>query len=210
MSTTLVIYGAGGHGKSVVDLAVACGYENLCILDDNPRKIRLLKWSVESSAGFLDNAGKAFEFVVAIGDNAARRCRYDQLSAAGGTAVTLLHPRAWVSPFASLGGGTVVFGGAIVNADGRIGANCIINTQAGVDHDCIVADHVHVGPGAGLAGGVQVGNGSFIGMGARLLPGVQLGERTVIGAGAIVRHNIPADARAYGIPARVVEPSKKS
>jgi sugar O-acyltransferase (sialic acid O-acetyltransferase NeuD family) len=203
LNKTLVIYGAGGHGKSVLDVAFACGIERFRILDDRPGPSDLLNWPVELASGFSAQHALPFEFIIAIGDNAIRRRCFDRLMAAGGIPIALVHPRACVSSFARIGPGSVIFGGVVINADARIGLNCIINTQSGIDHDTVVSDHAHIGPAAGLAGGVHVGCAAMIGMGARLLPGIEVGDEAVIGAGAVVCDNIPAHARAYGIPARV-------
>ena len=62
-------------------------------------------------------------------------------------------------------------GGVVINADTAIGKHCIINTNASVDHDCVVEDFVHISPNSGLAGGVEVGEGSQIGIGASVIRG---------------------------------------
>src|SRR3989442_13863037 len=40
----------------------------------------------------------------------------------------VIHQTAWVSPSASLGEGTVVMAGAVVNSGARIGNHCVVNT----------------------------------------------------------------------------------
>ena len=52
--------------------------------------------------------------------------------------------------------------------------------------------------------GVTIGAGAWIGAGAKILDGVTVGEHAVVGAAAVVRENVPANAIAVGIPARVV------
>jgi acetyltransferase-like isoleucine patch superfamily enzyme len=84
-----------------------------------------------------------------------------------------------------------------------IGDDCIVNTSASVDHDCVVGDHVHLCPGVHLAGAVNVGSGTMIGTGAVILPVIQIGKGCVVGAGAVVNRDLPDGVIAFGVPARV-------
>ena len=43
-----------------------------------------------------------------------------------------------------------------------------------------------------------------------LIAPIEIGERAKTGAGAVVTHSVPADALAYGVPARVHQPGAKS
>ena len=52
--------------------------------------------------------------------------------------------------------------------------------------------------------GVTIGAGAWIGAGAKILDGVTIGDRAIVGAGAVVREDVPANAVAVGVPARVV------
>jgi sugar O-acyltransferase (sialic acid O-acetyltransferase NeuD family) len=99
-------------------------------------------------------------------------------------------PRAHVSRHATVGSGTIIMHGAIVNAGARIGNNCIINSRALVEHDAIVEDHCHISTGAILNGGVSVGSGSFVGSGSVIKQGVTVGRNCLIGMKTGLRHNL--------------------
>lgn len=203
MKLPLVLFGASGHGKVVMDAALECGLEVALVADDQPSRQTLLGVRVVSSdAPEFRNLG-GFSFVVSIGANQARARVYARLLALGGEPTTLVHPRAVVSRHATLGGGTVVLAGAVVNAGAVIEENSILNTACSVDHDCVVGKHAHLCPGVRLAGGVFVGEGSMIGTGASVIPGQRVGEWSRVGAGAVVVRNLPERVIAFGVPARV-------
>jgi len=107
----------------------------------------------------------------------------------------VVSPRGHVSRHASLGPGSIVMHGAIVNACARVGRNCILNSRALVEHDAVIEDHCHISTGALVNGGARVGAGSFVGSGSVLREGIALGERSLVGMGLVVRKSHPAQSR---------------
>jgi sugar O-acyltransferase (sialic acid O-acetyltransferase NeuD family) len=138
-----------------------------------------------------------------IGDCHARLGRLKTLLDLGCTAPVLVHPRAVVAQSATLGPGSQVIAGAVINPEARLGMAVIVNTGATVDHDCLIEDGVHLAPGVHLAGNVTVGEGTFIGIGAVVTPGIRIGRHCTIGAGSVVIRDLPDSATAYGVPANV-------
>ncbi len=198
----LIVFGASGHGKVVLDTAFEQGHTVSLVVDDKPACTTLLGVRVVSSEAAEFRELRAFAFVVGIGDNLDRARVFERLLRLGGTPATLIHPRATVSSRATLGAGTVVLAGAVVNAGAAIRENCILNTACSVDHDCVLGPHVHICPGARLAGGVTVAEGTMVGTGAVVIPGRRLGRRCLVGAGAVVIRDVPDETVAMGVPAR--------
>ncbi len=200
----LLILGAGGHSKVVAETALAAGIATrITFLDDRPLQ-SVLGFSV---LGPLDHAldqstKEQFPIaLVAIGHQATRLLWIKKLQAAGYLLPSLVHPTAWVSPSAQIGSGSVVFAQAAVQAQAVIGIGAILNTSCSVDHDCELADVVHICPGARLAGEVQVGARSWVGIGASVIQQIHIGADVVVGAGAAVVHNLPDGVTAVGVPA---------
>ncbi|MCW1069429.1 hypothetical protein OJ604_11540, partial [Streptococcus anginosus] len=52
-----------------------------------------------------------------------------------------------------------------------------------------------------------LGNGVMVGAGAKILGPVHIGDGSQVGANAVVVHDVPAEATAVGIPARVRTPA---
>jgi acetyltransferase EpsM len=199
----LIIYGAGGHGKVVIDIARRAAMPVGLLLDDKVTEAEFAGVKVADPQAMHWDALGPFSFLVAIGDNTCRERIFDQLCSRGGVPRTLIHPFSALSPDAQLGRGVCVCAGAVINPGANVGDNCIINTSASIDHDCIVEKHSHLCPGVRLAGNVIVGARTMIGVGASVLPGVRIGEGCRVGAGAVVHRDLPAHVVAVGVPARV-------
>ena len=203
----LLIVGAGGHGKVVADTAYESGnWEKIAFLDDRyPLLKSLVIWPV------LGNIFQASMFrdeysniVVAIGDNALRFELVHRFLGMGFFLPVIIHPTAFVSRFAHIGLGSVIFAQVATNAGAHIGIGSIVNTGATIDHDCLVGDGVHISPGVHLAGSVKVGNCSWIGIGSSILPQICIGENVVVGAGAAITANIPNDVTVVGVPGKTI------
>ncbi|ANG61795.1 acetyltransferase [Marinobacterium aestuarii] len=202
----LAILGASGHGKVLADMAELVGWGETVFFDDAwPGLEKAGQWRVEGDTRALTAAVAAYDgVIVAIGDNLVRLDKQRLLAESGGALVSLIHPQASVSRYASIGAGSVVMAGAVINVDAHVGKGCIINTGATVDHDCELGDGVHLSPGVHLAGGVKVGRASWIGIGASVKQLVSIGDGVVVGAGAAVVQNLPDRCTALGVPARIV------
>lgn len=207
----LLIVGAGGHGKVVLDVVRAAGrYEPVGFLDADPALAGQSRGGVPvlGPVNLLPKLrSKARHAVVAIGDNRTRHRYAAELRGQGFTLVSAVHPSAVVSPAASLGENVVIAAHATVCTEARLDDLVILNTAAVVDHEGHVGVAAHVGPGALLAGRVRVGSMAFVGMGAKVIQCLSVGEGATIGAGAVVTHDVPAGATVVGVPARVIKVS---
>ncbi|WP_159566745.1 acetyltransferase [Budvicia diplopodorum] len=200
----LIIFGAGGHGKVIADLASLMGYKEINFYDDSyPQRTYLSRWPILGTCqSLLDNPLPNADYVVAIGHNITRLKIFNSLKLLGVNQPILIHPFTSISQYSSIGEGTVICAGVCISADTSIGNACILNTGCTVDHDCILSDGVHISPGANVAGGVSIGECTWIGIGAAIRQSIEISSHAIVGAGATVIRHVDIGQMVLGTPAK--------
>jgi UDP-perosamine 4-acetyltransferase len=208
-----VILGGGGHARVLVDALTSGGLGLSCvILDADSSKWGSRLYDVPILGGDELLPGLAqrgvVHFVVGLGstgDNRNRRRLFELGLAHGLKPVTVMHPTAVCSRWATVGVGCQLLPGSIVNAGSRLGTNVLINSGAIVEHDCVLGDHVHVATGARLASTVRVAAEAHIGAGASVRQCIAIGEGAIVGVGAAVVTDVLPFTTVVGVPARPLE-----
>ena len=193
------IYGAGGHGKIVLDAMQKSKLKCEGFIDDQVLK-EWMDLPVFASS-FLNDLNN-IELHIAIGNCKAREevvNKFQNLKF-----VSIYHPNAIISSRAKIEVGTFLAAGSIIGPDAKVGKHSIVNHHAVIDHDCSVGDFCHIAPHVSLGGGVKVGQGVLIGAGAIVLPGMKIADYVTVGAGSIVTNDIASGVTVVGNPARAI------
>jgi sugar O-acyltransferase (sialic acid O-acetyltransferase NeuD family) len=189
-------------------LAASAGLSLEGLIDDIPGNAdhAIANLRVIGSSGDLERLAREGIEAVALGFGAGRgrAAVVDRVLTAGLALPTLVHRTAIVALSAELGAGCQVLPGALIGPGTRLGRGSLVNTGAIVEHDCVLEDGAVVYSGAVLAGRVTVGSDAEIGAGATVAPDVRLGAGCRVGAGAAVIADVPNQATAVGVPARVL------
>jgi UDP-N-acetylbacillosamine N-acetyltransferase len=208
LTKRLVIIGAGGHGKVAADCAEAMGsFSEIVFLDGvYPAVTEVEHWPVLGKGDDLSTFNDSSSvFFVAIGNNQTRASLLTAINRVAGEIATLIHPSAVISPYVTIGEGTLVCANAVINIASNIGRGCIINTSSSVDHDCNIGDYVHLAPGTKLAGAIHIGQYSFVGIGGLIIPGLVIGRHCILGAGSTLLDDLPDGSVAVGSPAKIIK-----
>lgn len=196
----MLLYGAGGHAKVIIDCLLSQKIEIQGLFDDKSDLVSLNGYDV------LGPYDEKYMFdhkvVVAIGDNVIRENIVKKIKHKFGQAI---HTSAIISNYSTVDEGSVVLHNVVLQSGSKIGKHCIINTRSSVDHDSVVEDFVHISPNVTLCANVKVGRGSHIGAGATVLPNMTIGKKCVIGAGAVITQNLPDYSLVVGVPGKVIK-----
>ena len=194
----MILFGASGHAKVIIDILEGNGVQVEKIYDDNPRTDNIFGIGVEHSSQIGENKAA----IISVGNNTNRKKISEKYKFQYQIAV---HKTAAISVHSKIGEGTVAMANVAVNPSVEIGKHCIINTGAVLEHDCKISDFAHISPNAALAGNVEVGEGTHVGIGASVIQGIKIGKWATIGAGAVVIKDVPDFAVVVGSPARIIK-----
>jgi sugar O-acyltransferase (sialic acid O-acetyltransferase NeuD family) len=194
----IAIFGYGGHGKVVEDIAKISGYKKIYLYDDKVEGIK-----IKGNFNNLLNSKIDFQNIfIAIGDNNTRK-KYASKIEKKFKLNTFIHSRSFISQNVIIGNGSIIMPGVTINTNVKIGKGCIINTGAIIDHETEIGDFVHIGPSVTIGGQAIVGDLSWIGIGANILNNVNIEDKVIIGGGSLVNKNAKSNKTYFGVPAKL-------
>ena len=210
-SKPVIILGAGGHSKVLIDLLK---YYNITIIGITDPDSSLHGKSI-MGVPVIGNDHLVLEYqpdsillvngIGLTGQTSRRKQIFEAFKKQNYCFLNVVHPNSVLASDVKTAEGVQIMAGAVIQTGTVIGANTIINTRASIDHECIIGSHVHIAPGATICGGVTIEDSVFIGAGATVIQGVHLGANSIVAAGAVVTCDVPEGVIVMGVPAKVVE-----
>ena len=188
----LVLIGAGGHARSIIDLVESTNAWEIIGLIGQSHEIGsfVLNYPVLGTDSILEDVYKdCSHALLSIGQLTSsnlRRRLVSSLSDIGFDFPVIVSPHAVVSTHASLGDGTTVGHNCVINSSASIGSHCIINSCSLIEHDVVIDSFCHVSTGVIINGGTSIGSDSFIGSGSILREGLSLPVESIVSAGTRV------------------------
>ena len=212
MTTDIVIIGTGGQGRECLDIVDAmnedgASFNVIGFVDDSPtvtsrQLIERLGYSILGTVDSFLASPKRAQVCIGIGSGKIRHRIDQRLHAAHVDSPILVHPSSTLGSRVVLGNGSVIWAGARLTTNIRMGRHVHINQNATIGHDCSLSDYVTVNPLAAVSGNVQVGTASMIGAGAVVLQGLNVADNAAVGAGACVTRHVEEGSVVTGVPAQ--------
>lgn len=215
MTTSVVIIGAGGFGREVLDIVDAIAadgvdLEPIGFVDDgevNPDVLARLGAEVLGGAGVLADLPRGTRYVVAVGSAPVRRLLVGRAEEAGLTPITLVHPSATQGRDVEIGTGSIICAGVRMTTNIRIGMHCHVNLNSTIGHDSVLDDFVSINPLVAISGNVRVCEDTMLGTGSAVLQGLAVGPGVAVGGGAVVVKDVQPGQTVVGIPAKPLRSS---
>ena len=201
MNKTIDIIGFGGHSKVILDVAKFNNYNVFNFHHENKKLDKTSKEYNILNTIIIENITN--DTIIAIGNNHVRQKLSIELSFSN--FIILKHPSAIIGNDVQIDIGTVIMAGVIIQPGTKIGKHCIINTGACIDHDVVIQDFVHIAPRCSIAGGVEIGEGTFLGIGTIVKNNINIGSWSIIGAGSVVVKDLISNITAVGNPAHIIK-----
>lgn len=208
---SLLIIGAGGMGREVVDMIRASAqerdgarYTDIAFIDDALTPGSLV-YGVKVAGDRMMLGGLkpgTVELCVAVGDPLTRREIIDDIERYGHRFATIIDPTAMVRPTAIIGEGVLVSARAFVSCNVSLESHAVVSFGAIVGHDAVVGRYAFIGPRAVVCGAVRIAEGAIVGAGASLHPGVKVGRWAKVAVGAAAFGHVEERATMFGNPAR--------
>ena len=201
----MILIGYSGHAFVVYGILQLAGKQATGYCDVEEKEYNPFNLVYEGSET-SDEAIKKLQttdFFIAVGDNQVRHKIYHQLSKQNMLPANAIHPSAVIDASAGIADhGVMIAAQVSINPLASIGKGAICNTGCIIEHECVVGEFAHIGPGAVLCGNVKIGEGTFVGANSVIKQGITIGKNAMIGAGAVVVKNVADNVTVVGVPAK--------
>ncbi|TLS66735.1 acetyltransferase [Mariprofundus erugo] len=204
MSLDVIIIGGGGHARVVLDTLRSMQANVIGYLAPTKASRMPVEYLGDDSSirKYSSTDVELANGLGSVGSQNLRSMVYNRFKERGYRFTTLIHPAAIVAADAEFEEGCQVMAGSVVQTGVYCGENVLINTRAGVDHDCTIGANTHVSVGVTLSGDVSIGSHVHLGAGSTVIQGISIGDYSVVGAGAVVIADVGSDQTVVGVPAR--------
>lgn len=194
------------HFLYITDILSSHGLNPVFHIFDNQGRYDSNSWQIPFQHEFIHSPQQIEHGVFCLSNPSGKRDMFRQLHLDINQFITLIHAKAFVSPFAMIGNGVRIDAFSVVDGLANVGDFVNVKPNVFIGHHVHIGDFCTIQPSAAIAGGCKIGTAVTIGIGASLINDVAIGDGTIIGAGSVVTKNIPAGVLAHGNPCRVMRP----
>lgn len=204
----VVLIGAGGGSRDLLDILEACGREVVGYIVDPqfaPRETMVNGRPVLGGFDWLEQHADCVQVICGVGASEQRFRLIQRALALGATFCSVVHPTAILTSRVEIGEGSSIAAGCVLTNNIRIGKHVQINVACTISHDTVVEDFVTLSPGVHVAGNVILRTGCFLGIGANVIEKRTVGAWSIVGAGSTITKDVPPNTTVVGVPGRVIK-----
>lgn len=201
MRKKIIIFGCGGHARSIISaIREKEPLTEIILVDEYAKQDEIIMGCTVCCNYELQTDDCYF---LGVGNNEKRKEKAEHLEKkCGGILVSIFSEYAVIRQDARIESGVFIGANAYVGPQTKIGRHTIINTSSVVEHEAVIGNYVHIAPNATICGKTKIGDGVFCGAGCTVIDNINVCDHTVIGAGAVVIQNIVTPGTYIGVPAR--------
>ncbi len=118
--------------------------------------------------------------------------------------VTVVHPKACISPLAKIGKNVLIMAGVVITGNAVIGDHVCLLPNSVIHHDVEVGDYSMIASNSTVAGYAKIGRNCYLGAGVSVSNRVSIGDRSLVGIAANVIRPVPANSTVVGNPSRPI------
>lgn len=201
----VIIIGAGGHAAEIDEyisynqhITDRNELNVIGFLDDNPESYARYRFSAPLLGGAKDhNVLKGHYYIIGIADLKYRRLFVERYKDDGAQFITFIHNKAYISPSAFIGEGSIICPNVNIGPNVKIGKYTLINSRCSLGHDTVIGDFNFISPNVCFSGFTEVGDENLFGINSATIPGINVGSNNTIAAGMIIDQNIGNDSVVF-------------
>lgn len=203
----LGIYGAGGLGREVLELARIINqrekkWDDIIFVIDGDGGNKINDVIVYSYQDAVKKYKEDLEISIGVGEPAVReklfaKIRKDEIEAA-----TLIHPDICIPSTTKVGKGVTIQYGCFISCNVEIANYVYIQPHVNVGHNDVLKEGCVLSGMVNLAGNVTIGKCTYLGLSTAIREGVSVGDYSIVGMYSAVHKDIPDEMIAMGNPAR--------
>jgi sugar O-acyltransferase (sialic acid O-acetyltransferase NeuD family) len=202
----LLIFPFNGNGLEAID-CIQGQYELIGFIDDTPEKQGMTKFGFAVFGREIIGKYAGAKILAVPGSPQTFKQRHETINSLRihkNRFATVIHPKASISPMASIGKNVLLMAGVVVTSNAVISDHVCILPNSVIHHDSIIGEWTLIGSNVAIAGHVSVGANCYIGSGSNIINGIQIGDNSLLGLGTNLIKSIPANSKVVGNPAKSI------
>jgi sugar O-acyltransferase (sialic acid O-acetyltransferase NeuD family) len=208
----ILIFGSGGHAKVIYsEIIKNKKLKFLGFVDEKKKRGEIIinqkkKYYNLGKISEVIKKNNNFRGIIGIGLNFMRKKVYEDIILLNKNFKfeKIVSQDAIINSNVTIGDGTFIVSGSVINIGTNIGTHCVINTACAIDHDNLFENFSSTGPGVRTGGNVVVRKNSYIGINSSVKQGVEIQNDTVVGAQSYVNKDCEKESVYYGSPAKKI------